>query len=147
MTYQIDTISQAEYPIVVEVWEASVRATHQFLREEDIAYFKPLILNEYLKAVQLRCVRNEVKEIIGFMGVEGGHLEMLFVHPAYRGMGIGKSLLTYSIQELNVNKVDVNEQNEQAVEFYKYFGFKIVRRSELDATGNPYPILHMELRN
>lgn len=146
MTYKIDTISQAEYPVVVEVWEASVRATHQFLREEDITYFKPLILNEYLKAVQLRCVRNEVKEIIGFMGVEGGHLEMLFVHPAYRGMGIGKSLLTYSIQELNVNKVDVNEQNEQAVEFYNYVGFKTVRRSERDATGKPYPILHMELK-
>ncbi|PXX25920.1 GNAT family N-acetyltransferase [Arenibacter sp. ARW7G5Y1] len=146
MTYKIESISQAEYPVVVEVWEASVRATHQFLREEDIAYFKPLMLNEYLKAVQLRCVRNEVKEIIGFMGVEGRHLEMLFVHPAYRGMGIGKSLLTFSIQELNVNKVDVNEQNEQAVDFYKYVGFKTVSRSELDASGKPYPILHMELR-
>jgi len=146
MTYKIDTISQAEYPVVVEVWEDSVRATHHFLRKEDIAYFKPLLLNEYLKAVQLRCIRNKVKEIIGFMGVEGRHLEMLFVHPAYRGIGIGKSLLTYSMNEWNVNKVDVNEQNEQAVQFYKHCGFETMGRSELDASGKPYPILHMELK-
>ena len=103
-------------------------------------------MNEYLKAVQLRCIRNKVKEIIGFLGVEGRHLEMLFVHPAYRGKGIGKSLLTYSIHEWNVNKVEVNEQNEQAVQFYKHCGFETKGRSELDASGKPYPILYMELK-
>lgn len=146
MTYKIDTISKAEYPEVVVVWEASVRATHHFLKEEDILYFKPLILNEYLNAVQLGCIRNTDKEIIGFMGVADRQLEMLFIHPEYRGMGIGKSLLTYSIHELNVNKVDVNEENEQAVEFYMHCGFEIISRSELDASGKPYPILHMELK-
>ena len=146
MTYKIDTISKTEFPEVVVVWEASVRATHHFLKEEDILYFKPLILNEYLNAVQLGCIRNTDKKIIGFMGVADRQLEMLFIHPEYRGMGIGKSLLTYSIHELNVNKVDVNEQNEQAVEFYMHCGFEIISRSELDASGKPYPILHMELK-
>ena len=146
MTYKIDKISKDQFPEVVEVWEASVRATHQFLREEDIQYFKPLILNEYLNVVELRCIRNKVKEIIGFMGVAGRHLEMLFIHPAYQGMGIGKSLLTFSINEFKVNAVDVNEQNEQAVEFYKHCGFEIIGRSKLDASGKPYPILHMELK-
>ncbi|MEQ8418938.1 MAG: GNAT family N-acetyltransferase [Arenibacter algicola] len=146
MTYKIDTISKTEFPEVVVVWEASVRATHHFLKEEDILYFKPLILNEYLNAVQLGCIRNTDKEIIGFMGVADRQLEMLFIHPEYRGMGIGKSLLTYSIHELNVNKVDVNEENEQAVEFYMHCGFEIISRSELDASGKPYPILHMELK-
>ncbi|RAJ11305.1 GNAT family N-acetyltransferase [Arenibacter echinorum] len=146
MTYKIDKISKDQFPEVVEVWEASVRATHQFLREEDIQYFKPLILNEYLNVVELRCIRNKVMEIIGFMGVAGMHLEMLFIHPAYQGMGIGKSLLTFSINEFKVNAVDVNEQNEQAVEFYKHCGFEIIGRSELDASGKPYPILHMELK-
>ncbi len=146
MTYKIDTISKTEFPEVVVVWEASVRATHHFLDEKDIQYFKPLILNEYLNAVQLGCIRNTDKEIIGFMGVADRQLEMLFIHPEYRGMGIGKSLLTYSIHELNVNKVDVNEENEQAVEFYMHCGFEIISRSELDASGKPYPILHMELK-
>ena len=71
---------------------------------------------------------------------------MLFIHPEYRGRKIGKLLLDYSLENLAVTKVDVNEQNEQAVGFYTHCGFEVIGRSELDATGKPYPILHMELK-
>ena len=145
MDSSIVNISVSEYPEVVEVWEASVRATHHFLKEEDIIYFKPLILNEYLKAVNLRGVKNEQQKIIGFLGVAEGKIEMLFIHPEVRGKGIGRLLVDYACQQMIVTKVDVNEQNEQAVGFYKHVGFETISRSELDALGMPYPILHMEL--
>lgn len=143
--YKIDIIKKEEYQEVVNVWEASVRATHDFLKEEDIQYFKPLILNTYLDAVELRCIRNEKGKIIGFSGVAEGNLEMLFIHPAERGNGIGKSLLDYSIKIQKVTKVDVNEDNIQAVGFYEKFGFITHERSELDSSGKPYPTLHMRL--
>lgn len=146
MKYKIDTIDKTEYQEVVNVWESSVRATHHFLNEEDIEYFKPLILNSYLDAVELKCVRNTDGKIIGFVGVSKPNLEMLFIHPEYRKEKIGKLLLNYSIENLNVTKVDVNEQNEQAVGFYKHCGFEVIGRSELDASGKPYPTLHMELK-
>lgn len=57
---------------------------------------------------------------MGFMGVYETTLEMLFVDNQYQGKGIGKELLTYAIQRLGINKVDVNEQNIQAVGFYQY---------------------------
>ena len=145
MKNKIDFIQKWEYPQVVEVWEASVRATHHFLNDEDIQYFKPLILNTYLDAVNLRAYRNHEKEIIAFLGVDQSNLEMLFVHPDYRGQGIGTLLLQYAIKDLKIDKVDVNEQNEQAVGFYEHYQFKTQSRSELDATGKPYPILHMQL--
>ena len=145
MKYQIDKIQEAEYPEVVEVWEASVRATHDFLREEDIVYFKPLILNEYLKAVDLRCVRNDQHQIIGFLGVAEEKIEMLFLHPDARGRGIGKMLVDYALHTMHVTKVDVNEQNKQAVDFYEHVGFQTISRSELDGLGMPYPILSMEI--
>jgi putative acetyltransferase len=44
MIYKIDIIHTAEYADVVGLWEASVRATHDFLKEEDILFFKPLII-------------------------------------------------------------------------------------------------------
>ncbi|TRZ42430.1 GNAT family N-acetyltransferase [Robertkochia solimangrovi] len=143
---QIDNIDKKEYTEVVAVWEASVRATHNFLKEEDIEYFKPLILNTYLDAVELKCIRNSENKIIGFLGVADHNLEMLFIHPDHRGKHIGKALLNFAIEELKVTKVDVNEQNEQAVGFYEHFGFKTVNRSVVDGTGKPYPILHMELK-
>ena len=132
----MDRIAKKEYQEVLNVWEASVRVTHHFLKEEDIAYFKPLI----------RGVRDDKNKIIGFIGVADQNLEMLFLHPNYRAKGIGKNLLEYAIGKLNVTKVDVNEENEQAVGFYQHFGFKIIGRSELDSSAKPYPVLHMEIK-
>ncbi len=146
MKQKIDKVSKTEYPELLNVWESSVRATHHFLKEEDIEYFKPLILNTYFDAVELRCIKNNDEKIVGFLGVAEQNLEMLFIDPEYRGQKIGKALLDYAINILEVNKVDVNEQNEQAVGFYKHCGFEVISRSALDSTGKPYPILHMELK-
>jgi putative acetyltransferase len=145
MPFEIKPAYESDYLEIIEVWEASVRATHHFLQEENIQFFKPLILNEYLKAVQLWCVRNDNHAIVAFLGVAANNLEMLFIHPSARGIGIGKKLLQFSIQELKVNKVDVNEQNQQAVGFYTRLGFEIIGRSDTDGLGKPFPILHMEL--
>ncbi|MCR9262975.1 MAG: acetyltransferase [Flavobacteriaceae bacterium] len=146
MKQKIDIIRKTEYQEVVQLWESSVRATHHFLKEEDIEYFKPLILNTYLDAVELRCMRNDENNILGFLGVAEQNLEMLFIDPEHRGKGVGKSLLDHAMENLNVTKVDVNEQNEQAVGFYEHFGFEVIGRSELDSSGKPYPILHMALK-
>lgn len=47
---------------------------------------------------------------------------------------------------LHAGKVDVNEQNAQAVGFYMHMGFSIVGRSETDPDGKPYSILHLALK-
>ena len=141
----IEQVQKSEYQTLVEVWEASVRATHHFLKEEDILYFRPLILNSYLDAVALRSAKDNQGKILGFLGVSENNLEMLFIHPDKSGMGIGSKLLDYAIEELQVQKVDVNEQNEQALGFYLKKGFEVIGRSALDGSGKPYPILHMKL--
>jgi putative acetyltransferase len=141
--YKIEPAQPADFPEITDVWEASVRATHHFLKEEDIQYFRPLILNEYLKAVELYCVRDG-SAIIGFIGLTPGTIEMLFIHPHYRGKGIGKQLITLAMQR-GAKRVDVNEQNLQAIDFYQQMGFRVIRRSPVDSLGKPYPILHMEL--
>ena len=145
-SFKIEATSKEDYILILEVWEASVRATHHFLKEEDIEFFKPLILNTYLDAVDLRVVKNRENRIVGFLGVADHNLEMLFIHPDFRGKGIGKALLEHAVKEMEVTKVDVNEQNDQAVGFYQYLGFKIYGRSEVDGLGKPYPLLHMKLK-
>lgn len=136
-----------EYEELITVWENSVRATHDFLTEESIQFYKSLILKEYFFEVDLFCHKNDRQKIDGFIGVAGDKLEMLFIDASERGKGTGKKLLGYAINERNVRRVDVNEQNTQAVGFYKHMGFQVVRRSELDGSGNPYPILSMEIDN
>lgn len=99
---------------------------------------------DYFGHVNLYVYKNENGEIVGFMGVSGSMLEMLFVDAAFRGCGVGRKLLLYAVSKLNVCKLDVNEQNSQAVGFYTHMGFKIIGRSPLDNEGKPYPLLHLQ---
>ena len=134
-----------DYPELVAVWEAAVRATHHFLAEEYIQAIKPLLLEEYLDLVNLYCTRDGSGAIEGFVGVLGNKAEMLFVHPHAHRKGVGKLLMHYAIHNLGITTVDVNEQNEGAVGFYRHLGFLVKSRSPEDAMGKPYPILHLEL--
>jgi len=135
-----------DYETLINIWENSVRATHDFLKEEDLQFYKPLILNEYFHHVSLFCHKDSNLEITGFMGIESDSLEMLFINPVSRGKGVGKELLIYAIKHQKVKRVDVNEQNAQAIGFYKHMGSHVVNRSEFDGAGKLYPILHMELK-
>lgn len=146
MSLFIDSPSREDYFQITELWEASVRASHDFLGEADIQFFKPLILHEYLDAVDLYCVRNEQDKITGFIGLADDKVEMLFVHPSSFGKGIGRVLLEFAIHEKGVTRVDVNEQNPKAVYFYRYMGFDVTDRSETDGLGKPFPILSMKLQ-
>lgn len=141
----VERVDKSDHLTLIEIWEASVRATHDFLSEEDIAGLKPLILEQYFDAVDLRCAKNGDGHILGFCGVAEGNIEMLFVAPEARGKGVGALLCGYAIQNQQATKVDVNEQNPQAIRFYQHLGFSIVRRSEVDGQGRPFPLLHMQL--
>jgi putative acetyltransferase len=145
LTFTLDTPHPDEYSALVDVWESSVRATHNFLKKKDIGIFKKLIQEkEVFKHLNLTCARGNNNIIAGIMGVSNESLEMLFVHSEFIGRGVGKLLLLHAVADLNVTKVDVNEQNQRALKFYEHFGFKVTSRSELDETGKPYPILHMQ---
>lgn len=142
---QLEKTGKSDYSTLIEIWEASVRSTHDFLQEEDIVNLKPFILEQYFDSVDLICAKDEDGKIHGFCGVLNRNIEMLFITPESRGSGVGTFLTKYAIENLGATKVDVNEQNLQALGFYKHLGFTVVGRSPLDGQGKPYPLLHMEL--
>ncbi|MBS4699729.1 acetyltransferase [Aeromonas media] len=142
---KIEQADAGDYQALIALWEASVRATHHFLQEADITALKPLILEHYFAAVDLVCARGEEGEIAGFCGVHDGNIEMLFIAPEARGSGVGRLLVAHAIQRQGARRVDVNEQNAQALGFYQHLGFEVTGRSPLDGQGKPYPLLHMAL--
>ncbi|MEP7271974.1 MAG: acetyltransferase [Acidobacteriota bacterium] len=142
----IGLVTEADLARLIEVWEASVRATHHFLSESDIAFLRPLVGHGLLKLERLVCVRGANGQVTAFAGISEHKLEALFIDPAGRGTGIGRNLLRYAVDNLGVTTVDVNEQNEQAVGFYLHMGFVTEGRSETDGLGKPFPLLHMRLR-
>ena len=134
------------YQELIEIWQASVQATHDFLGAEEIAKLRPLILEQYFDAVELRYFATDEGKTVGFIGVADANIEMLFVAPEFIGQGVGRALSDFATARLGATKVDVNEQNPKAIGFYKSIGFEQVGRSPLDGQGNPYPLIHMALR-
>ena len=133
------------YHRLIALWEASVRATHDFLEEEDILYFRKKILEEYFDKVDLYIASDENATLLGFLGLSSNKIEMLFIDPEYRTGGIGKLLVEYAKKNHHVTLVDVNEQNVNALGFYLHLGFKIINRNPHDGEGRPFPILEMQL--
>jgi putative acetyltransferase len=143
--FRIVPARKDDFAEITDVWEASVRATHDFLTEEDVTRLRPLVLNKYLDAVNVDCVKNTGGRIVGFIGILDDRIEMLFIDPAYRGKSVGKFLTRYATEEIGARKVDVNEQNTQAIGFYEHLGFEIIGRSPFDGQGLPFPLLHLKM--
>ncbi len=131
---------------LLSVWEKSVLATHDFLSPEDFISIKAIVHTINFNLFDVYCLLHENK-VVGFIGVAERKVEMLFLDPEYSGKGLGKKLMNFAFTNLHVNKVDVNEQNSNAVEFYKKLGFETFERTEKDDQGKNYPLLRMELHS
>ncbi len=142
--YWLRAATSGDETLLLSLWESSVRATHDFLHEEDINFFRQVIINQQVfAAVDVVLALDADGVVTGFAGSSEGSLEMLFVHPDFLRQGVGAFLVEHLIRTAGINRVDVNEQNPAALKFYRQMGFEIADRSPLDGMGKPFPILHM----
>ena len=115
---------QERHPVLIhallDIWERSVRATHLFLSDGEIESIKEYVPRALMGVENLTVAENEDGRPVAFMGTESGTLEMLFIAPEERGKGLGKRLLRYGIDHLEVKELAVNEQNPQAKGFYEH---------------------------
>jgi len=134
----------ADHPRLLELWQRSVRATHDFLSDADIAELRPQVRDVYFDAVEI-WIYEDAAGLAGFIGLSGAQVEMLFLEPERRGQGIGTRLLDHARGLRGALTVDVNEDNPQAHGFYRRYGFVDTGRSPLDGQGRPFPLIHMAL--
>ncbi|WP_172730766.1 acetyltransferase [Pluralibacter gergoviae] len=126
---------------LIAIWCRSVDATHDFLSGAYRAELEDLV-SAFLPEAPLWVAVTEKDEPVAFMLLTGEHMDALFVDPAVRGRGVGKLLIEHALTLAPRLTTDVNEQNEQAVGFYRKMGFKVAGRSETDDLGKPYPLLN-----
>ena len=132
---------------LLNIWESSVRATHHFLSDAEVKKIKEYVPQAFNQVAHLIIAENELERAVAFMGTENHRLEMLFVSPLEREKGIGKQVLQFGIQHYGILEVTVNEQNPQAVGFYKHFGFEPYKRTDYDEEGNPYPLFYLRRKD
>ena len=149
MILAIHAPSEADFPDMLRLWERSVRATHHFLNEDDIAAIRPEVAAAFAAAASLglalRVTRDADGRASGFAGSLDGKLEMLFIDPDHAGRGLGRALLERAVAECGVRAVDVNEDNPAALAFYRRMGFEPTGRSARDGAGRPFPLRHLTL--
>lgn len=127
------------------VWEKSVRATHHFVTSEEVERLKELVKQIDFNSYSVFCLTSG-NTVLGFLGVENDVIETLFLDPDYIGQKLGAKLMNFALHELKADKVNVNEQNIEAIKFYAKFGFVAYERTEKDAEWNDYPVLKMKLK-
>ena len=70
---------------LLNVWESSVRATHDFLSEEEIIKIREYVPMAIENVEHLIIAEKESGEPAAFMRIDGNRLEMLFLSPEARG--------------------------------------------------------------
>lgn len=132
----------AEAEVLFQLWDASCRATHTFLSTDDIDALAPDV-RAALAHLEVWVADMDKEQCLGWMGLEGNHVEALFVAPENFGRGVGTALLDHARTAQGELLLDVNEQNPAALEFYKRKGFVVTGRSDVDGAGRPYPLIHL----
>ena len=84
-TATIQWFSESDIDELTDVWEASVRKTHDFLNEHEILLYRQAVHDRYLVTLSPFGIRIG-KTIAAFCAVQDETIEMLFVAPEHQGL-------------------------------------------------------------
>ncbi len=127
------------------LWEASVRATHDFLDPNDLPVIAARVPQALREIPSLTVAWDEAKGPVGFAGVAGHTLEQFFLAPDQLGTGLGDRLFRHTMAQHFIAQITVNEQNARALRFYLRYSYRVHHRTATDGLGLPYPILTLTL--
>lgn len=146
MSFAIRPAHADEHAALWQIWHDAVAATHHFLDPADFTAIGEEVREFAFTAMPVDVIIDTDRgddQPLGFRGIIGNTVEMLFVSPTAHGRGLGRALIAEVQDRLPVIDLDVNEGNPGAFGFYEHLGFTVIGRSETDDQGRPYPILHM----
>lgn len=129
----IRKLEESDLSRIMQIWLSANKEAHGFIKE---SYW-----DENFEAVKaaLPCAEvyiheNAEAEPDGFIGLNGEHIEGLFVDKTARNMGIGKELLDLQKQPRAADAQCIHK-NSGAVKFYRRELFSIDSRGIDEETG------------
>lgn len=118
---------------VMKIWYDGNLEAHDFI---DVSYW-----DRNFGYVSRLIPRSEVYvyeingEVVGFIGVDEGYINGLFVKQEYRNQGIGTKLIAYLLEDYDFLELDVFENNQGAVRYYENRNFKKLREEVNEDLG------------
>lgn len=127
-TVTIRAMQEQDLPKVLEIWLSANLQAHDFIPEE---YWKGnlAMVGQLLPKAEVLVCEAQGK-ILGFSGLEQGHIAGIFVDAAARSQGIGKALLDQWKKQYAQLTLCVYEKNKKAYAFYLREGFVVTQKQQ-----------------
>lgn len=118
---------------VMEIWLYANLEAHDFI---DGTYFENAceMVRSLIPSSEVY-VYEEDSNVTGFIGLEEGFVQGLFVKPGRQRHGIGQALLEQVKSNRDVLMLKVYRKNEKAISFYRREGFDVAELEVEEATG------------
>ena len=110
---------------VMQIWLQANLDAHAFIPASFWeAHFE--MVRDLLSQAELYVHENEAtRQIEGFIGLTGNHIEGIFVAKAARSKGVGKALLEYAKSRKPSLTLSVYQKTERALAFYQREQFTV----------------------
>ena len=129
----IREFKKADLNRIADLWLSTNLEAHSFIPPE---YWKHNLaaVREMLPQAEIYVYEN-AGEVQGFIGLDGEHIEGIFVSDKMQSQGIGKLLLDFAKSGKTELCLNVYQKNTRAIHFYQREGFKIQQEGLDEATG------------
>lgn len=130
----IKRLERAHLDAAARLWLDANREAHDFIPRE---YWEKNFIHVkgMLPEAEVYVYVDESETLRGFIGLNGEHIEGIFVQRGTRSKGIGKALLEFVKKRKDRLTLDVYVKNERAVSFYEREGFQKVKKGIDENTG------------
>lgn len=133
---------QDDIDVLMDLWLAGNLQAHSFIPER---YWKDHLdpVREMLPLAELYVYVEEAEgRVDGFVGLNGEHIEGIFVRKVSQFTGVGTALLEFVKERRERLTLGVYRKNQRAVRFYERKGFRIrEERTDPDTGESEYEMI------
>ena len=131
----IRPFEKEDLPVLMDLWLSANMDAHAFIPAAYWTEHAGQVRTQLPLAEVYVCQQDAAAPIDGFIGINGTHIEGLFVKKACRSKGVGRQLPTHAKQLKPRLTLCVYRQNPKALSFYEREGFAILSEDTDGSTG------------
>ena len=141
----IRTFETQDLGTVMQIWLHGNLDAHAFIPASFWTGHFEIVRNMLPQAELYVHESEDTRQIDGFIGLTGNHIEGIFVAKAARSKGVGKALLEYAKSRKPSLTLSVYQKNQRALAFYRRKQF-VVQSEGIDEDTNEADIQMLWMR-